>query len=62
MMKKGNYIFKVNKRNTRTRCGIRLKLIKTPERHHWSHPGVFIVNFEPVNAGWDIAKVKIIGF
>ena len=31
----GNYIFKVNNRNTRTRCEICSKLtIKTPERHH----------------------------
>ena len=29
----GNYMFKVNNRNTRTRCGICSKLtIKTPER------------------------------
>ena len=32
----GNYMFKVNNRNTRTRCEICSKLaIKTPERHHW---------------------------
>ena len=38
----GNYMFKVNKRNTRTRCEIYSKLtIKTPERRH----GAFIVNF-----------------
>ena len=31
----GNYMFKVNNRNTRTRCEIFLKLsIKTPERRH----------------------------
>ena len=47
-MKKGNYIFKVNNKNTRTRCGIRSKLIKTPEQRHWSHPVVFIVNFEHI--------------
>ena len=60
----GNYMFKVNNRNTRTRCDICSKLtIKTPE---WRQ-NVFIVNFEhtshlvlvfllltfeQVNAGW----------
>ena len=30
----GNYMFKVNNKNTRTRCGICSKLkIKTPKRH-----------------------------
>ena len=47
----GNYMLKVKNRNTRTRCEICSKLtIKTPERRHW--PGVSIVNFEQVNAGW----------
>ena len=32
----GNYLLKVNNRNTRTRCEICSKLtIKTPERCHW---------------------------
>ena len=32
----GNYLLKVNNRNTRTRCEICSKLtIKTPERRHW---------------------------
>ena len=32
----GNYMFKVNNRNTRTRCEICSKLvIKTPERSFW---------------------------
>ena len=45
----GNYVFKVNNRNTRTRCEICSKLtIKTPERRHWRRSGVFIVNFENV--------------
>ena len=40
-----NYMFKVNNRNTRTRCEICSKLtIKTSERRHWRHSGVFIVN------------------
>ena len=43
----GNYMFKVNNRNPRTRSGICSKLtIKTPERRHWRRSGVFIVNFE----------------
>ena len=42
----GNYMFKVNNRNTRARCEICSKLtIKTPERRH----GVFIVNFEHIS-------------
>ena len=46
----GNYIFKVNKRNTRTRCEICSNLtIKTPERHQWHCSGVFIVNFEHIS-------------
>ena len=33
-----NYMFKVNNRNSRTRCEICSKLIiKTPERRHWRH-------------------------
>ena len=44
-----NYMFKVNNRNTRTRCEICSKLtIKTPERRHWGRSGVFIVNFEHI--------------
>ena len=43
----GNYMFKVNCRNTRTRCEMCSKLtIKTPERLQWHHSDVFIVNFE----------------
>ena len=46
----GNYLFKVNNRNTRTRCEICSKLtIKTPERRHWRRSGVFIVNFEHIS-------------
>ena len=45
----GNYMFKVNNRNTRTRCKICSKLtIKTPERRQWRRSGVFIVNFEHI--------------
>ena len=43
----GNYMFKVNNRNTRTRCEIFSKLtIKT--RRQWRRSGVFIVNFEHI--------------
>ena len=49
----GIYLLKVNNRNTRTRCEICSKLtINTPERRQWRRSGVFIVNFEQVNAGW----------
>ena len=45
----GNYIFKVNNRNTR-RCEIYSKLIiKTPERRHYRRSGVFIVDFEHIS-------------
>ena len=41
-------MFKVNNRNTRTRCEICSKLnTKTPERRQWRPSGVFIVNFTP---------------
>ena len=59
-------MFKVNNKNTRTRCERYSELtIKTPERRqrrrycvfivnfeHTSH-SVFIVSFEQVNTGWD---------
>ena len=42
-------MFKVNNRNTRTRCEICSKLtIKTAERRHWRRSGVFIANFEHI--------------
>ena len=45
----GIYMFKVNNRNTRTKCEIYSKLtIKTPERSHWRRSGVSIVNFEDI--------------
>ena len=46
-------MFKVNNRNTRTRCEIWSKLtIKTPERRYFTPcSSVFVVNFELVNAG-----------
>ena len=60
-------MFKVNNRNTGTKCEICSKLtIKTPGRRHWLRSCVFIsnfehishrdsiVNFEQVNAGWGI--------
>ena len=46
----GNYMFKVNNRNTRTKCEICSKLtIKTSERRQWRRSGVFIVNFEHIS-------------
>ena len=45
----GNYLLKVNNRNSRTRCEIcSMLIIKTPERRHWRRSGVFIVNFEHI--------------
>ena len=44
-----NYTFKVNKRNTRTRCEICLKsTIETPGRRHWRCSGFFIVILEHI--------------
>ena len=61
----GNYMFKVNNRNSRARCEICSKLtIKLPERHYWRHlvPVLFsitrfcsslsIINFGQLNANW----------
>ena len=44
----GIYMFKVNNRNTRTRCEICSKLIKTPERCQWRRSSDFI-NFEHIS-------------
>ena len=42
-------MFKVNNRNTRTKCEICSKLIiKTTERCQWRRSGVFIVDFEHI--------------
>ena len=50
MIPAGNYMFKVNNRNTSTRCGTSSKLtIKTPERRHGRRPDAFIVNFEHIS-------------
>ena len=44
------YMFKVNNRDTRTRCEICSKLtIKIPERHQWHRSSILIVNFEHVS-------------
>ena len=46
----GNYMFKVNNRNTRARCEICLKLtIETPEQRHRRLSGIFIVNVEHIS-------------
>ena len=52
LIQAGNYMFKVNDRNTGKKCEICLKLkLKKPERRQWLRSGVFIVNFEQVKAG-----------
>ena len=46
----GNYMFKINNRNTRTRCEICSKLkVKTQERHQWRRSAVYVVNFEHIS-------------
>ena len=46
----GIYLLKVNNRNIRIRCEIRLKeTIKTPEQRQWRRFGAFILNFEHLN-------------
>ena len=56
-------MFKVNKRNTRTRYEICLKLtIKTPERHQWHRSGVFAVNFEHIPHSTHRSSVSIVYF
>ena len=47
----GYYMFKVNNRNTKKKCGICSKLIiKKPERRQW-YSSVSTLNFEQVNVG-----------
>ena len=41
-----NYMFKVNNRNSRTRCEICSKLTINIPEWHWRRSGIFIVNFE----------------
>ena len=58
----GNCMFKVNNRNTRTRCEICSKLtIKTPERRQWRRSGFFIVNFEHISHT-PCSSVSIVNF
>ena len=46
----GNYMFKVNNRNNRTRCEICSEItIKTPGRRQGRRSGFFIVNFEYIS-------------
>ena len=46
----GNYMFKVNNRNTRTRREICSKLtIKIPEGRQMRRSGTFILNFEHIS-------------
>ena len=57
----GIYLFKVDNRNTRTRCEVCSKLtIKTPERPHWRPSGVFIVNFEHIYTS--CSSVSVVNF
>ena len=43
----GNYMFKINNRNTKTRCEICSNLtLKTPEQRQLGRSGFFFVNFE----------------
>ena len=43
-------MFKINNRNTRTRCEICSKLtIKIPEQHQLRRSGLLIVNFEHIS-------------
>ena len=43
-------MFKVNNRNTRSRCEICSKsTIWMPEKRHWRRSGVTVVNFEHVS-------------
>ena len=52
----GNYMFKVDNRNTTTKCKICSKL--TIKSEHISQLVlVFMVNFQQVNAGWVIAQL-----
>ena len=46
----GDCMFKINNRNTRTRCETCSNLtIKTPEQRQWLCSGVFIVKFEHIS-------------
>ena len=46
----GNYLLKVNSKNTRTKCEICSKLsVKKPERRQWRRSDVFVVNFEHIS-------------
>ena len=46
----GNYMFKINSRNTRTSFEICSKLtIKIPQRRQWRRYGIFTVNFEHIS-------------
>ena len=45
----GNYVFKVNTRNIRTRCEICSKLTgKVPQRRQWCRCDIFIINFKHI--------------
>ena len=44
----GIYLLKVNNRNTSIKFEIS-KLIKSPDRRHWHHSDVFIVDFKYIS-------------
>ena len=62
----GNYIFKVNNRNTRTRCEICSKLTKKiPKRRHGRRSGIFTVNFAikiPKRRHWRRSGIFVVNF
>ena len=62
----GDQMFKINHENTRTRCEICSTLtIKITERRqrrrstYFTSFSIFIVNFEQVNADWDMKLLHI---
>ena len=58
----GNYMFKVNHRNTRTRCEICSKLtIKTPERRHRHFFEVIEVFSRCFNISWQQQRSRVEG-
>ena len=62
-MPAGNYLLKVNNRNTRARCEICSKLtIKTPERRQMASPSVFIVKIVSMIVQFNIIQINYHGF
>ena len=58
-----NYMFKVNNRNSRTRCEICLKLtIKTPEWCHWHANWVWLISIKALKGSINLALWSIFQF